>query len=134
MRTKIVVLCLCSVFVLLGTIGYARPINRIVSVDVVTDEGQIGVRVRCDSGGWLGCSVYTRDGRVDLYPEYLVEIDTIFFELPSRAYKVVVALWEEKYDYGEGPDPDNPWAEENGYYLWGELDRVEVSRGDRNWH
>lgn len=92
---------------------------------------EIKVKVSVDNkGGWVGCSFYTSQGRIDTEARQVVGEDALVFKIPEGAYKCEVALWRQRWDSGKGPDPKNAWGKINGYYLWEELsrDRVNFSR------
>lgn len=122
MKNRVSLLSICFVCFVFVAIAIAGG-----SIDGLyeNDSGELSVRVSIDSEGcYVGCSFYLSDGsRVDMDAEFAVGNDTIHFSIPDGAYKAEVALWREKYKLGEGPDPDNGWAKENGYYLWDEIDR-----------
>ena len=90
----------------------------------VSAKGSNGIKVVAEvpSEGWVGCSYWVGGKRTGLEPEYIVGEDAVYFDVPSHA-KYTVALWKKKYDYEKGPEPKNPWAKANGYYLYGKLGR-----------
>jgi len=87
-------------------------------------NGDLRIDVSVDDvGAYLGCSVYTKSGRIDAPAKFVVGDDIVIIGLPEDAVAYEVALWRKKYDFGKGPDPYNGWAKTNGYYLWDEMDR-----------
>jgi len=111
----------CGLF-MIAALVYAA--GYIINVEVVEDAQVIRVEVSVDNEGtYVGCSFYTPYGREDIKPEFVTGKDVAVFKFPSNARSYEVALWREKHRFGSGPDPDNAWGRENGYYLWNEIDR-----------
>jgi len=106
--------------------GLAYAGGRIVNLSYNRDEVRVKVSVD-NKGGWLGCSFYTSQGRIDLEAKQVVGEDTVVFAIPEGAYKCEVALWRERWNSGEGPDPENAWGKVNGYYLWDPLGRETIN-------
>lgn len=80
-----------------------------------------------DSNDWAGCTV----GNEDLPAKSIgTSRETVEWETRGNTGDdYTIALWDKKYGYGEGPDPDNSWGRKNGYYMYEELDRVEGKVG-----
>ena len=80
-----------------------------------------------DSDDWVGCSV----GDTDL-PAKPIGTSRETIEWDTRGNtgdNYTIALWDGQYNSGEGPEPQNSWGRKNGYYMSGELDRVEGKVG-----
>lgn len=126
MKRNIRTMLILSIF-LISSVIISWAGGSILSLSEM-DSDELRVYVDVDNEGcYVGCSFYTPSGRVDMYPEYIVGKDIVFFSIPDDAFKAEVALWRNKYKYGAGPDPYNGWAKENGYYLWNELDRDRIN-------
>lgn len=117
-----------GIIFLTNALAYAG--GRIISTSYTRDEVRVKVSVD-NKGGWLGCSFYTSQGRIDLEAKQVVGEDIGVFAIPEGAYKCEVALWRERWnsDDPDGPDPENAWGKVNGYYLW-----YELGRGTINFH
>lgn len=122
MLKKVAVLTILMIALSISVFAAAR------FVSISYNREEVKVKVSVDSqGAWVGCSFYTPDGRIDAEAKQVVGDDIVTFGIPEGASKCEVALWRERWNNGEGPDPANAWGEINGYYLWNEISRESIN-------